>query len=79
MNNILAKYRAKGPSEKSNEQQKAQKEQDNICVNQPSFDSNSLFLDAKKKLRHVLSNSHTLYIQSKHVRNLHSKIHITYF
>lgn len=67
---ILAKYRTKGAAEKvvENGVAKTVKDEGRLTeVGQVQIDSNSVFADAKKKLRHVFSSSSVLYILPKQV------------
>lgn len=68
--NILAKYRSKGATERvvENGLSKTVKETDDTLAEVPiEIDGTSAFADAKKKLRHVFSSSSVLYILPKQV------------
>lgn len=68
--NILAKYRAKGGAgEKTVGKLGGDLQQAGLVENNNHvlLDGNSIYVDAKKKLRHVLSGSSTVYILPKQV------------
>lgn len=68
--NILAKYRSKGgAAERGGAKAGAELQRAGLAENNNHvlLDGNSIYVDAKKKLRHVLSGSSTVYILPKQV------------